>query len=176
MKVKLKDGTEVELLDSPEKVPVKSLLEYINGMISENAWISKRRKVTLKEEIAWKKSTVSGIRKGDIVMSTAIADREVAGNCWAHREGPGRIKRNIVMGVAISKNFRKKGLGELLLRRIVAKAKEKFRPKNIFLTVAEPNTAARKLYEKVGFRKIARFPEWVENKGKYYALLWMVLK
>jgi RimJ/RimL family protein N-acetyltransferase len=176
LKAKFKDGTEVEILNSPKRIPVKSLLDYINGMIAENAWISKRKKVTMKEEAAWKKNTVSGIRKGDIVMSIAVADGGVAGNCWAHREGPGRISRNIVLGIAISKNFRGKGLGELLMRRTIAKSKKKFNPRNIFLTVAEPNKAARKLYEKVGFRKIARFPDWVENKGKYYALLWMVLK
>ena len=176
MKAKLKDGTELEILDSPANIPVKSLLRYVNEMIAEDTWLHMRKKVIMKEEIAWKKSMVSGIRKGDIAMTIAVANGKVAGNCWAHREGPGRVRKNMGMGVAISKKFRGIGLGELLFKMTIAKARKEMEAKNIFLTVAEPNKAARKLYEKVGFRKIARFPDWIERDGKYYAQLWMVLK
>lgn len=175
LKAKLKDGTAVELLDSPEKIPVHEYLEYINAMIEEGAWLTHKRKSTMKEEKFWKRDVASKIKRGRMVYRVAVKDGKVAGASSAEK-GIGRNENNVCIGIAISGKFRGKGLGELLLRRVIAGAKEKFRPRNIFLTVAEPNKAARKLYGKVGFREAARFPDWIEDKGKYYAQLWMVLK
>jgi ribosomal protein S18 acetylase RimI-like enzyme len=175
MKAKLKDGTEVEILDSPEKIHVREYLEYINAMMEEGAWLTHKRKSTMKEEKFWKRDVISKIKRGRMIYLVAVRGGKVAGASSAEK-GIGRNENNVCIGIAISGKFRGKGLGELLMRRAIAVAREKFRPKNIFLTVAEPNKAALKLYEKVGFRKIARFPDWIEKDGKYYAQLWMVLK
>jgi len=175
MKAKLKDGTEVEILDSPERIHVREYLEYINAMIEEGAWLTHKKKSTMGEEKFWKRDVVSKIRRGRLIYRVAVKGGKIAGASSAEK-GIGRNENNVSIGIAISGKFRGKGLGELLLRSAIAGAKEKFRPRNIFLTVAEPNKAARKLYGKVGFREVARFPDWIEDKGKYYAQLWMVLK
>lgn len=175
LKAKLKDGTEVELLDGPENIPVREYLEYINAMMEEGAWLTHKRKSTMREEKLWKGDVVSKIKRGRMIYRVAVKDGKVAGASSAEK-GIGRNENNVSVGIAISGKFRGKGLGELLMRSAIAGAKEKFRPKNIFLTVAEPNKAALKLYGKLGFRKIARFPDWIEKDGKYYAQLWMVLK
>ncbi len=175
MKAKLKDGTEIEIMDSIKDVPLHECLRHINSAVEEGAWIIYTKKMTIKEERAWKKSCLADEKKGLMVKTVALRDGRIAGSSEGRKQ-PGRNHGNVAIGIMVTKEFRGKGLGELLLKRTIAKAKKKFRPKNIFLSVAEPNKAAMKLYEKVGFREIARFPDWIEKDGKYYAQLWMVLK
>jgi len=175
LKKKLKHGLEVEILDSPARIPVEALQKFINRLIAEEAWILRTNKVSLNEEKLWKKEKITAIRKGQVVFTAALHANEVAGMCEARKQ-TGRDGKNVGMAIGVSNKFRRKGLGEFLLLKTVEKARKKFKPNNIFLTVAEPNKGARKLYAKVGFRKIARFPDWIENNGKYYAQLWMVLK
>ena len=175
MKAKLRDGTEIEILDSIEKIPVSECLRHINSLIGEGAWILYTKKMTMKEERAWKKNCLADEKKGLMIRTVALKDGRIAGSSEGRKQG-GRNRGNVAIGIAVSKEFRGRGLGEFLLRRTIAKSKRKFLPKNIFLSVAEPNKAARKLYRKVGFREIARFPDWIEKGGKYYAQVWMVLK
>jgi len=175
MKHRLEDGLEVKILDTPNNVPVVELQKFINGLITEEAWVLRTKKVSLDEEKLWKKEKVAAIRKGQIVFTIAIHGKEVAGLCEARIQS-GRERKNVCMAVGVSTKFRRKGLGEFLLRTSIEKARKKFKPNNIFLTVAEPNLGARKLYAKVGFRKIAKFPDWLENNGKYHNQLWLVLK
>lgn len=83
---------------------------------------------------------------------------------------------NVVMDVAVAKDFRRAGLGEFLMKKTIAEAKKKLKPKNLYLNVAKPNKPARKLYEKVGFRKFAVFLDWMKYKEKYHDVIWMLLK
>ena len=175
MRYKLKDGLEVKILYSPRKIPVKMLQKFINGLIAEGAWILRTEKVTLEEEKGWKKAKLSDLRKNKAIFTIAVCRKEIAGMCEGRKED-GRERANVGIGISVSKKFRRKGLGEFLLKTTIERARKKFDPKNIFLSVAEPNNAARRLYAKVGFKKIARFPNWIEHRGKYYAKLWMVLK
>lgn len=52
--------------------------------------------------------------------------------------------------ICVSEDMRKCGIGEKLLRHMIAVAKEK-EAENIYLDVRSQNTAARNLYEKTGF-------------------------
>jgi len=60
----------------------------------------------------------------------------------------------------IDENFRRRGLGEKLLRTVIQDMKKNFAKDNfvlrkILVSTAEDNEAARKLYEKAGFNKSA---------------------
>lgn len=64
-----------------------------------------------------------------------------------------------VMNIVVKKSFRGKGIGKILLNKIIEIAKEA--NKNIFLEVNENNFVARRLYENVGF-------EVISVRKKYY--------
>ena len=123
----------------------------------------------------WKKNTLAGIRKGEQMYFAALHGKRIVGSCSA-RKGVGRDEDNVVIGIAISKDFRREGLGEFLVQHTIAKAKNKWDPKNIHLNVGAPNKGARRLYTKLGFVEMARFPKWIKKKGKYHDIIWMVLK
>ncbi|MBD3397573.1 GNAT family N-acetyltransferase [Candidatus Micrarchaeota archaeon] len=175
MKHKLKDGRVVEIVPLSAKVPTRWLLDYINGIIEEDAWLNFTKKFSMKEQKEWKKSTLAGIRKGEQMYFAVLYGKRVVGSCAASR-GVGRGEDNVKLGIAISKEFRRAGLGEFLMEKTISEAKKKWKPKNIWLDVAAPNKGARKLYEKMGFVEFAKFPKWVKRNGKYHDIIWMILK
>lgn len=175
MKHTLRDGRAVEIVLFGPRIPAKRLMDYINGIIEEDGWIHLTKKQSLKEEEAWKKSVVAGIRRGEQLHFAALYGKRVVGSCHARREA-GRAEDNIMLGIAVSKDFRREGLGEFLMKHTIAQAKGRWKPKNICLNLAAPNKRARKLYEKLGFVEFARFPKWVKRRGKYYDFAWMLLK
>jgi len=64
----------------------------------------------------------------------------------------------------INEKFRRKGLGEKLLRSSIKDmkklyAKYRYALRKVFVTTGEKNNPARNLYEKVGFRLVAILPD-----------------
>lgn len=51
----------------------------------------------------------------------------------------------------IAKEHQGKGMGKAAMVKLITYMKDKYRPKDIFLSIVPENTAAQKLYEKVGF-------------------------
>lgn len=60
-----------------------------------------------------------------------------------------------IMNIVTKKTHRRKGIGKLLLEKLIEMAKEKS-IQQIFLEVNEKNENARKLYEKLGFEEMSR--------------------
>jgi len=176
VKVELEDGRTVDVVPLSEKIPATWLLKAINSVIGEYAFLNYDRKFTLKQENEWKENTLKGIRKGEQLYFAALHGKRIVGAGSARRMVGSRASGNVEIGIFVVKDFRKVGLGETLMRKTVAEAKKKLKPRNIFLRVAKPNKPARRLYEKVGFGEMARFPKWVKHGGKYHDVVWMVLK
>jgi ribosomal protein S18 acetylase RimI-like enzyme len=64
----------------------------------------------------------------------------------------------------VDESFRRKGLGERLLRSSIEDMKKLYARhhctlRKVLVTTGENNTPARNLYEKVGFRKVAILPD-----------------
>ena len=175
LKHKLEDGRVVDIVSISKKSPTKWFLDYINIIVAEDTFLLHTRKMTLKQEEEWKKNTIKSVKAGKEIYLAAIYGKRVVGSCSATKNA-GRESDNVVIGIAISKDFRREGLGEFLMRKTIAEAKKKLKPKNIYLHVAKPNKPAKKLYEKVGFREMAIFPKWMKYKGKYHDVIWMILK
>jgi ribosomal protein S18 acetylase RimI-like enzyme len=175
MKHKLKDGRVVDIVLLNPKIPVKSLLEYINSFISENSFLTHDKPLTLKQEKEWLGGTLKGIKRKEQLYYCALSEGKVVAGCTA-RQGLGRERQNIILGIAVRKEFRRTGLGEFLMRHTIAQSKKKLNPKNIYLSVAAPNKPAKALYGKLGFVEMGRFPKWIKHKGKFHDVFWMLLK
>ncbi len=175
LKHKLKDGRVVEIVPLSEKIPVNGLLDYINGLIEEDGYLQHNKKLTLKEEKKWKRGCIKQIKKKEAIYFTAIYEGRIVGGCNAQKE-MGRGSDNVFIGIGVSKDFRRAGLGEFLMWKTIAATKKKLKPRNIYLCVAAPNKRARKLYGKLGFKEFARHPKWWKYKGKEIDIIWMLLK
>ncbi|HML02585.1 MAG TPA: N-acetyltransferase [Candidatus Bathyarchaeia archaeon] len=69
-----------------------------------------------------------------------------------------------IQDLYIDEKFRRKGLGERLLRASIEDmkklyAKHRYTLRKVFVTTGEDNKPARNLYEKIGFRLVAALPD-----------------
>jgi len=69
-----------------------------------------------------------------------------------------------IQDLYIDEKFRRKGLGERLLRASIEDmkklyAKHRYTLRKVFVTTGEDNKPARNLYEKIGFRLVAVLPD-----------------
>ncbi|MDO8554879.1 MAG: GNAT family protein [Candidatus Micrarchaeota archaeon] len=149
-------------------------LIFISELIDEEVYILYDRKMTLKEEKAWLKDKLRELRHNQQVALSVWDGQKLVAVCDA-KKGKMKERDNTLIGIAILKAYRGKGLGEKLLRAIIKLAKEKLKPKNIYLSVFADNKVAQNLYKKVGFRQFAIFPKWMKHKGKYVDSLYMLL-
>jgi RimJ/RimL family protein N-acetyltransferase len=165
-KVKLKDGRIAVIDFLKESDSAEELRKFINSIIAEDAFLIYNRKTTMKEEKEWKKNELKKFRERTGFLLIAKINRKIVGSSGAGK-GPHRAKGNVELGIAISKEGRGIGLGEVLLRTNIRITKKFLTPKNIYLTAFELNKPALSLYKKLGFKEIAKLPEWLEHGGKY---------
>lgn len=174
--IKLRDGRVAKVSYLSKDDSTEELLEFINGLIEENACVLYDRKFTLKEEQEWKKNTLRQLREREGYLLVARVDGKFAGDTGCKR-GMFKESGNVCLGVAIAREFRGLGLGEGLLRMNIEHAKKFFNetPKNIYLSVFATNRPAKALYRKLGFKEIAVLPKWLKHKGQYIDHIYMKL-
>ncbi len=85
----------------------------------------------------------------------ATCERQTAGFVVARRTAPDERE---ILNIAVRPQFRGKGVGERMLRRLVQSA-----PGDVFLEVRESNTSARRLYQRVGFFETGARPNYYED-------------
>jgi len=164
--VVLKDGTTVCIEPVNGKEDAREFQRFINALTREGTYLLVDKPVTLKQEKEWLKVQVQAHKKGEQIYLKALADGRLIGDCFA-KPGFGRNRENINLGIAISKGWRGKGLGRILLEELIVLSENKWHPKNIYLHVVSSNKKAHHFYESLGFRVIARLPHWFEYNGKY---------
>lgn len=100
----------------------------------------------------------------------AIEHQRIAGYIVA-RESAGELHIN---NVAVRDQYRRRGIGDALLGRILDTAK-RLKVKVAFLEVRGGNHAAQALYEKNGFKPIARRPNYYTDPQEDAVVMSLVL-
>lgn len=93
-----------------------------------------------------------------LARAPIIEHQRIAGYIVA-RESAGELHIN---NVAVRDQYRRRGIGSALLCRIMEAAK-RLKAQVAFLEVRSGNLAAQALYEKTGFRAIARRPDYYSD-------------
>ncbi len=162
----LEDGTILRFEPLNGKEDACEFRSFINTLVQENLYLLIERPVTLKEEKQWLQNQLQAQRKGEQIFLKALVDGKLIGNGFA-RPGVGRNQGNVNLGISLAKQWRGKGIGRLFLEELILSSERKWHPKNIYLHVVTANKKAQRLYESLGFRIIARLPEWFEYEKKY---------
>lgn len=76
------------------------------------------------------------------------------------------------VAISILQAYRRKGLGERLLRALLARASDRAEIREVWLSVAPENLPARRLYEKLGFVRRADPPPSLSVPANYLAMRW----
>ena len=156
---------------------VKEFRDFMNSLVDDNAKILKIEKVNLKEEREWMVSVLKAIKSKREVYVFAEHNGKVVGASNV-KQYSGRQNHVGLFGIAIRDGYRGIGLGEYLAKQVIALAKKRFKPspKFIRLDVLSNNEPAQGLYNKIGFKEVARIPEQLQYNGKLVDELIMLLK
>ncbi|MCJ7572015.1 MAG: GNAT family N-acetyltransferase [Candidatus Thermoplasmatota archaeon] len=173
--VVLRDGTNVLIESLTGKENIREFQRFINTLTGEGAYLLVDKPVTFKEEKQWLKAQIQAHKKGEQIYIKALANDHLIGDCFA-KPGFGRNHGNKNLGIAIKKQWRGKGLGNIMLKELILLSEEKWHPKNVFMHVVSSNKNALSLYESLGFRKIAHLPQWFEYYGKYLDEIVLILE
>jgi ribosomal protein S18 acetylase RimI-like enzyme len=122
--------------------------------------------LTLTEEKIWLKNQIQANKKGEQISLKALVNDHLIGLVLAQR-GMYRNRGNVMVGIALRKHWRGRGLGWILMQELIAVVEQRWHPLHIYLHVVSSNTKACALYKSLGFRMIARLPQWFEYNGKY---------
>ena len=104
----------------------------------------------------------------DMILSAYRAQRFLSFGAFAGEELVGVITCDFnqfdadIEGVVVKKQFRKQGIGALLIEELEKALVNKNREK-IFLEVRKSNVVAQKLYQKMGFNAISQRKEYYSD-------------
>lgn len=180
MKFTLKNGEDVEIRELQKThLTARDFRNYIAAILRETPAPFLLRDISsipnLKEEAKWLKDKKKRIAKKDDAILLGLANERLIALCGGRRE-PFINRDKVCIGISVAKKYRGLGLGKKLLVEMIKLVKRKLKPKIIFLSVIATNQNAHKLYEKVGFRKIATFPKWHNRRGKWHDEIYLVLR
>ncbi len=146
----------------------QDFMDFINPFASEKAYIRIRRKKTVAQEREWLAGIKADIKKGNHVRVLLVAGSRLVGVCDASRKSAECESGNVHFGLAVSKKYRGRGFGELLLRKTMALARKKLKPHRMWIDYVDGNGPAAKLYRKLGFVECGRRNEYVNHYGKWH--------
>jgi len=163
-RVKIKDGRTI-LIRRPKMSDLKQLRDYINSLVEEDAQIQINKRISLKEEKAWLKGALKNIKGNKAHLLVAELDGRIV-SVTNLTKGKGRNSHVAEYGISVLKDYRRLGIATVISKRIIEIGRKDKGIKLISLDVSTLNRGAIRLYEKLGFRKVARLPKRIMYKGK----------
>lgn len=166
-----KDGTLI-LLRYPSKNDSISLMNFINELVDEHAPIGANKKVNRKEEDEYIKKSIKEIKEKKSINFLAEIDKKIVGYIKIIRLY-GKSNHVGELGMFVKKDYRDKGIGELMIRQALKYA-HKEGIKIVKLSVFANNNRAIHLYRKLGFKKVGLLKGALKDKGRYFDEIIMV--
>jgi len=102
-----------------------------------------------------------------LVLGAFTEDAFVGMAGLARFTGPKKRHKAMIWGVYVKPEWRRKGIGRVLLTEILERAKAIPGIEQIMLTVAVEQIAAKKLYESLGFEVYGREPRTLKVGDRY---------
>ena len=129
----------------------------------------------IPSEINWFMNLIISTNLGEAIAIVAEDSGRVVGLCDIHNKRPNTELSHIgVLGIAIAKEYRDRGIGTLMIEKAIELSKSKF--KIIVLEVFSSNERAIHLYEKLGFKKYGYLSKAIKRNGEYLGEFQMYLE
>jgi len=162
------DGSKVTFRE-PRAEDAAKLMRFINSVIEEDmSGILMDKRFTLKQEKVWLQGVLKDIKKRDAVMLLVESDGDVLGNCHAARR-PMKHSHRAMIGIALRKEARGKGIGEAVMRATIDLVEERMKGvEAIDLSTFGYNKRAQRLYRRLGFVKVGNVPHAVKEGDRYF--------
>ncbi len=164
--MKLKDGRELTLRKA-EKGDAANILAYLNqiGGESDNLLFGKDgMQMPVEAEEAYIESVNASETS---VMLVGLVENEIACVGSISASSRERIAHLGEAAVSVAKKYWRLGIGEALMKELMALARQTGRLKTIYLGVRDGNDGAIALYHKLGFLEYGRFPGFFQINGQF---------
>ena len=150
------------------------LLSFINGLVEEKQVDSKStlytgfdRKVTREEEAEWLAQTLVSVEGGETINIVADIDRKVVANGDVTRGGYKDTRYHGHLGLTMIRKYRGQGIGRRMIETLVRESR-RAGLRTLDAEFLAENAAARRAYEKGGFKEAGIIPHKVFRGGKYF--------
>lgn len=158
----------------PTKDDLKTVWEYINTISKEQTFILfQGEQISLEMEEKWLEGELKKIKEGKAVQIFAFVDNKLVGVSGITMKD--RAEKHIgLFGITLAKDFRGKGIGTVLMEKVLNEAKKYLKGlKIIDLGVFGDNPVARGLYKKMGFVEYGILPKGILHKDKFVDHIYM---
>ena len=165
--VKLKNGSEITIR-RPKPDDALQLIEYLEKVPgeSDNLLIGEGE-LSFTEEQERQYIENANKDKGALLI-IAIADGNIVSICNIRSQPRKRVAHNSEVGISVRKSHWRQGIGEVMLKELIAFAEAHERISIVSLGVRAQNFGAIKLYEKLGFKRIGVRKAFFNINGTYY--------
>lgn len=103
---------------------------------------------------------------------TLVKDGVPCGIATLYLQPYRKLLHQCEFGIIVGRDYRGQGIGSYLMACVMHLAKEKFKIELLHLTMYDGNPAI-KLYQRFGFKEFAKQNDWIKDKGKYHARIFM---
>lgn len=149
------------------------LLENINSLVAERAFITLQKKQTKRKEEKWFKTLLKKIKRGQAVALVVEINGKVLGLSQVEKSQREEDAHLASFGIAIGKRARGRHIGERLTKTVIAEAKRVLKIRIIVLTAFVCNRPAVNCYRKCGFVKFGLLKGGIGHYGQFLDRIYM---
>lgn len=154
--------------------------EYINDLSKECTFISfQGEEISPDFEKEYVEKLLENFKAKLAVHLLVFTGNKLIGSADLHLKDPNRgaIKHTGTFGISIARDYRRKGLGKLLMKLVLDEALQNLpNLKIVTLRAFAANEFAIKMYKDFGFLEFGRLPEGLFRKGEYTEEVYMYKK
>lgn len=171
----LKDG-RTAILRSPTPEDAANLLDMLKTTAGETEFLLRYPEESLTDVKA-EEAFINGICQSETnMMILCELDGKIVGNCHLWYSPMLKLRHRGEVALALVKECWGLGIGSAMFAEMIAQAKH-WGLEFLALSYIEGNDRARGLYEKMGFREVARIPDAYRLKdGGLRCDIWMMKK
>lgn len=153
----------------PGSEDARQLMSFFNSVVSEPmSGLMLTKKVSLKGEREWLSGRLSEIKSRTTVILLVVQDGRVMGSCHMTRM-PGKHSHRAAIGIALRKEIRGMGVGEVLMKKTMELGTRRFKGLEVVdLSSFAYNKRAQNLYKRLGFREYGRVPRSAREGEAYF--------
>ena len=165
----LKNGLKVQI-KTPETEDAFGLISHLVSVADSTDFLLSEPEdyKAYVDDIEKEKEYIRRAREGRDYLFAVYLDGKIVGNSTLSFHTHVKDRHRARVGIAIQKDYWGIGIGTALFKEMIAAARKTEGIEQIELGVISTNERAKKLYEKMGFVKVATVPRYLKLKDNSY--------
>jgi RimJ/RimL family protein N-acetyltransferase len=173
MELELRKGIKVDVTSLTEVSDANAITKFVNDVHAESEHLAKIHPIKEGKETEWLKNKKDEISKGATVYIIALDKDKIIGSasltCFK-----GRMSHVAEFEVMVREEHRGEGLGSALAEEVLKHRTPQM--ERVMLYYFSGNKIARRIYDRLGFREVAKMKGWFKaDNGTYEDMINMEL-